>query len=157
MRTVGTQTQGTLLDHVQQVLVDSSCSTLVDLSPIKAQFWEHFLKCIKMPAGGVNAGGSMHCSFEFVAANNHVIQYLMEDLPLMAKARYNGSLPPPHWEPSPSISTYCALQASLIDSFFRLHRRPPLVAAASTAHRFWPVHHKGIQHRCASSRCPRRC
>ena len=25
------------------------------------QFWNHVLSCIKMPRGGVNRGGSMHC------------------------------------------------------------------------------------------------
>ena len=42
----------------------------------------------------------------------------------MPNKRFNLSIPAPHWEDSPSISTYCALETTLLDSFFRLHRRP---------------------------------
>eukprot|EP00966_Prymnesium_polylepis_P068476 1590945-Prymnesium_polylepis.1 len=48
-----------------------------------------------MPRGGVNGGGSMHCSFEFVAVSEAAVKYLMEDLPLHANQRFNLSLPPP--------------------------------------------------------------
>ena len=66
----------------------------------------------------------MHfCSFEFVAANESVVRAVMEDLPLMQNHRYNLSLSSPHWEASPSINTYYALDSHLIDSYFRLHRR----------------------------------
>ena len=47
----------------------------------------------------------------------------MEDLPVNQNQRYNLSLPPPHWEKSPTISTYAAMTCTLIDDFFRLHRR----------------------------------
>ena len=66
----------------------------------------------------------MHCSFEFVAVNTKVVQHLMEDLPVMQNKRFNMSLPPPHWEDSPSISTYYALDTQLLDAYFRMHRRP---------------------------------
>lgn len=52
------------------------------------------------------------------------VKHLMENLPLMANQRYNQSLSPPHWEHSPSISTYWAEDSRMLDSFFRLHRRP---------------------------------
>ena len=93
------------------------------MDPVRDQFWHHVQSCVKMPAGGVNGKGSMHCSFAFVAANEHVVKHLMEDLPVMQNHRYNLSLPPPHWEPSPSISTYHALDLQLLDSYFRMHRR----------------------------------
>ena len=73
-----------------------------------------------MPVGGVHGGGSIHCSFAFVAANEKAVQYLMEDLPIMQNNRYNVSLPAPHWEPSPSINTYSAFGLKLRDSFFRM-------------------------------------
>ena len=53
----------------------------------------------------------------------------MEDLPLKENAWFNLSVPAPHWEKSPSISTYHALDTLLIDSWMRLHRRPAAVAA----------------------------
>ena len=42
---------------------------------------------------------------------------------MMPNSRYNLSLPHPHWEASPSISTYYAADSPLMDSYFRLHRR----------------------------------
>jgi hypothetical protein len=97
---IGTQTPGTLMDHVQAVAERMSI-TCVYLDPIRDQFWHHVQSCVKMPAGGINGRGSMHCSFAFVAANENVVKHLMEDLPVMQNHRYNLSLPPPHWEPSP--------------------------------------------------------
>ena len=119
----GTQTPGSVMDHIQAVAGRMSI-TCIYLDPIRDQFWHHVQSCVKMPAGGVNGGGSMHCSFAFVAANEKVVQHLMEDLPVRQNHRYNLSLPPPHWEPSPSISTYHALDLKLLDAFFRMHRRP---------------------------------
>ena len=107
-RTIATQTTGSLMEHALE-FVESSLATLVLMNPIKNQFWAHMLSCMKMPRGGVAGGGSMHCSVEFVASNEEIVQYLMEDLPVQQHHRYNLSLPPPHWEPSPSISTYHAL------------------------------------------------
>ena len=118
-----TQTPGTLMDHVQ-ALAERLSITLVYLDPIRDQFWHRVQSCMKMPAGGVSGAGSMHCSFEFICANENIVQHLMEDLPVMQNQRYNLSLPPPHWEASPSISTYYALELPLLDSFFRMHRRP---------------------------------
>ena len=128
---IGTQTPGSLLDHVQAAAERMSI-TCVYLKPIRAQFWHHVVSCVKMPAGGVNGRGSMHCSFSFVAANEKVVQFLMEDLPVMQNHRYNLSLPPPHWEYSPSMSTYHALDTKLLDSYFRMHRR-----LAGKQHRGW--------------------
>ena len=92
----------------------ASCSlAIVQLAPLKNQFWDHMLACMKMPRGGVGGSGSMHCSFEFVAASEEVVRYLMEDLPMMPNSRYNLSLPHPHWEASPSISTYYAADTVL--------------------------------------------
>ena len=119
---VGTQTVGTWMDHLQ-ALAASSSVTVLEMKYIKDQFWDHVLSCMKMPRGGVNGGGSMHCAFEFVAANERVVQFLMEDLPLQPNSRYNLTLPPPHWEDSPSISTYHALDLHMLDNYFRLHRR----------------------------------
>ena len=96
---------------------------LVNKKQIQMQFWDHVLSCLKMPAGGVNGRGSMHCEFEFVAGSEEIVQFIMEDLPLQANHRYNCSLPPHHWESSPSISTYHAMDLHTIDSYFRLHRR----------------------------------
>jgi hypothetical protein len=107
-----------------QAAAECMSITCIYLDPIRAQFWHHVQACAKMPAGGVNGRGSMHCSFAFVAANEKVVQYLMEDLPVMQNRRYNLSAPPPHWEYSPSISTYYALDLTLLDAFFRMHRRP---------------------------------
>ena len=70
---VATQTAGTWLD-VLQGLAALSLLMIVELNPIREQFWEHILSCIKMPRGGVNGGGSMHCSFDFVAASEQVVQ-----------------------------------------------------------------------------------
>ena len=121
-RESSTQTAGTMLEHVQWYAGHSSMA-VVKLAPIRDQFWAHVLSCMKMPRGGVQGGGSMHSTFEFVAASETVVQYVMEDLSLMKNRRFNLTLPFPHWEPSPSISTYCALDQRTLDSFFRLHRR----------------------------------
>ena len=91
---VGTQTQGSMMDHVQAAAERMSI-TCVELDPIRNQFWHHVQSCVKMPAGGVNGRGSMHCSFAFVAANAKVVQHLMEDLPVMQNKRFNLTLPPP--------------------------------------------------------------
>ena len=124
---MSTQTIGTMVDHVL-AFAESSSVSVVDMIPIKAQFWDHVTSCMKMPRGGVNGGGSMHCGFEFVAANESVVQFLMEDLPVEQNHRYNNPEQPPltwkpPWEPSKTISTYHALDLHLLDSFFRLHRR----------------------------------
>ena len=123
---VATQTPGTLLDHVLEYAARSSLA-VINLKEISNQFWESILSCMKMPAGGVNGGGSMHYSTEFVAASETVVQHLMEDLPLRQNFRYNASRVTAQdaspWEASPTISTYYALESRLIDSFFRLHRR----------------------------------
>ena len=123
-KSVATQTIGTWMDHIQ-ARAESCGLALVELKPIKQQFWAHMLACMRMPRGGVNGGGSMHCEFEFVAANERVVQHLMEDLPVMKNKRYNLSIPAPHWEDSPSIRTYYALETHLLDSYMRLHRRAP--------------------------------
>ena len=112
--TIGTQTSGTALDHVLEY-AENSTLTVLEMAPVKDQFWAHILSCLKMPRGGIHGAGSMHCSFEFVAANEAVVKYLMEDLPLMANKRYNATLPPPHWEDSPSMNTYYAFTTGLID------------------------------------------
>ena len=65
---IATQTPGNLMDHLLE-FAERSSLTVVKKNPIRDQFWEHILSCIKMPRGGVAGGGSMHCSFEFVAAN----------------------------------------------------------------------------------------
>ena len=121
-RSIATQTVGTWMDHVQ-ACAERSSVTVLDMKPVKDQFWASVLACMKMPRGGMNGDGSMHCSFEFVASNTEVVQFLMEDLPLQPNQRYNASLPPPHWEPSPSMSTYYAMTQQLLDSYFRLRRR----------------------------------
>lgn len=121
--TTGTQTIGTWMDHVQAIAESVGCLTVLDMKPMKDQFWVHMISCMKMPRGGVNGGGSMHSSFEIVVPNNECIKYLMEDLPVEQNKRYNLSLPPPHWEASRTISTYHALSMPLIDSWMRLHRR----------------------------------
>ena len=51
----------------------------------------------------------------------------------MRDQRYNLSLPPPHWEASPSISTYFADTHTLLDAYMRLHRRE--AARGSRAYR----------------------
>ena len=48
---IGKQTPGTLLDHVQE-LAERMSITLVHMNPIRDQFWLHVLSCIKMPRGG---------------------------------------------------------------------------------------------------------
>eukprot|EP00966_Prymnesium_polylepis_P229454 5309471-Prymnesium_polylepis.1 len=121
-QTTGTQTIGSMMGHVT-AYAERSFLAVVNMKDIKDQFWAHVLSCIKMPRGGVNGGGSMHCEFEFVAPSEAVVKFLMEDLPLAANQRYNGQLDPP-WEPSPSINTYYAQTSTLIDSYFRLHHRP---------------------------------
>ena len=105
MVTISTQTPGTMLDYVHEFARRSSLS-LVSLQDNRNQFWDHVLSCIKMPRGGLDGGGSQHCSFEFVAASEGVVQFIMEDLEVVQNQRYNMSLPPPHWEQSPSISTH---------------------------------------------------
>ena len=120
---VGTQTIGTMLEHLT-VYAESSRLAVVRMDPVRDQFWASVLACMKLPRGGVDAGGSMHCSFEFIAASESIVKHLMEDLPLKQNQRYNGTLTPPAiWEDSPSISTYHALNLELLDQFFRLHRR----------------------------------
>ena len=122
-RTIGTQTIETMSEVVY---AESSSITVVELQPQKLQFWDHFLSCMKMPRGGLNGTGSQHCEFEFICANERIVQYLMEDLPLRRNMRYNLSLPhntPPNWESSPTINTYYAETLTLIDSYMRLHRR----------------------------------
>ena len=123
---VGTQTQGSWLEHIQ-ALAEFSSLAVVDMNLIRDQFWASILACMKMPRGGVNAGGSMHCSFEFVCASEAVVKHLMEDLPVMRNQRYNLSLPSVRWNPpgekSPTISTYYAEDLRPLDGFFRLHRR----------------------------------
>ena len=121
--TIATQTPGSWLDHIQ-ALAENFSLTVIEMKPLKDQFWAHFLACMKMPRGGVNGAGSMHCEFEFVAPNERSVPYLMEDLPLRHESRYNLSIASPHWETSKSISTYHALDCHLIDSYMRLHRRP---------------------------------
>ena len=118
---VGTQTSGSMTEFLSQFAERSFA--VVDLKPIKLQFWDHFLSCMRMPRGGLSGGGSQHCEFEFVCHSEEIVQYLVEDLPLMRDRRYNLSLPPPHWEASPSISTYYAETHTLLDSYMRLHRR----------------------------------
>ena len=132
-RTVSTQTMGSLIDHAME-FAERSLSTLVLMHPIKQQFcfWDHVMSCMKMPRGGVTGSGSMHCAFEFVAANEEVVKHLMEDLPVQEHSRFNLTVAAPHWEASPSISTYHALDSRLLDSYFHLHRR--LTAAGSRAY-----------------------
>ena len=120
--TVATQTPGTLLDQVQAHA--ESCSlAVVPMNPVREQFFQSILSCMKMPRGGVNAGGSMMCTFEFVAGTESIVKHLMEDLPLMPNKRYNPTCETPPWEDSPSINTYYALNTHLLDSYLRLHRR----------------------------------
>ena len=124
---VATQTTGSVMDHVH-ALAERSSLGIIHLNPIREQFWASILSCLKMPRGGVNAGGSMHCTFEFVAASEAVVKHVMEDLPLLRNRRYNASRMADDptadpWEDSPSINTYSAMDSSLIDSYFRLHRR----------------------------------
>ena len=125
---VSTQTRGTMLDLIQ-TFAESSFLTVVDMNPIRNQFWASILACMKTPRGGVNGGGSMRCSFEFDCASEAVVKYLMEDLPCAQNQRYNLSTPsaawdpPVYWEKSPSISTYHIELVRTLDSYFRLHRR----------------------------------
>ena len=68
-----------------------SCSlALVPMDPIRDQFWASILSCMKLPCGGMNGGGSMRCSFEFVAASESIVKHVMEDLPLMPNMRYRS-------------------------------------------------------------------
>jgi hypothetical protein len=83
------------MDHVQELAECFGSLTVLDMKPLKDQFWAHMMSCIKMPRGGLNGGGSMHSSFEMVVPNEICIQYLMEDLPLEQNKRYNLSLPLP--------------------------------------------------------------
>lgn len=125
---LSTQTQGTWIDHLQALAAYSSL-TVVEMNPIRDQFWDSILACLKMPRGGVNGGGSMRCSFEFVCANEAIVKHLMEDLPIAHNQRYNLTIPsaqwspPVYWEKSATISTYYAEDLRTMDSFFRLHRR----------------------------------
>ena len=110
-------------------LAANSSLTVLQMKPAREQFWDSILGCMKMPAGGVNGGGSFRCAFEFVCANEDVVRFLMEDLPCRHGKRYNGTIPsakwtpPCPWEDSPSISTYCAEDLRTLDSYARLHRR----------------------------------
>ena len=54
--------------------------TVVEMEPIGNQFWAHVLACIKMPAGGINGRGSMHCSFSMDVPNESIVKFLMEDI-----------------------------------------------------------------------------
>ena len=110
-----------------QAFAVRSSLTIVRMDPIRDQYWASVLACMRMPRGGMNGGGLMHCEFEFVCANEVIVQHIMEDLPLMVNKRCNLSLVAQglsQWEDSPSISTYYADHHHLLDSFFRLHRRP---------------------------------
>ena len=126
---VSTQTKGTWVDHLQAHAEFSSLA-VVEMNPIRNQFWESIRACMKMPRGGLNGGGSMRCSFEFVCATEAIVRHLMEDLPVARNQRYNLTIPsalwtaPMYWEKSPTISTYHAEDRRTLDSFFRLHRRP---------------------------------
>ena len=60
------QTCGTMSELLVQFAERSSIA-VVELKPIKLQFWDHFLACMKMPRGGLNGSGSQHCEFEFVS------------------------------------------------------------------------------------------
>ena len=120
---IDTLPQEQVLELIRK-LAERCSLTLVPMDPVKDQFWASILACLKTPRGGMNGGGSMHCSFEFIAASEAIVKHVMEDLPLMPNKRYNLSTPKPHWEDSPTINTYTALDTRLIDSFFRLHRRP---------------------------------
>ena len=105
------------------MFAQASSLAVVEMPDIKDQFWASVISCMKMPRGGVHGGGSQHCTFEFVAGSRQIVSYLMEDLPLQDGCRYNLSIQAPHWEKSPSISIYHALNTHLLDSYFRLHRR----------------------------------
>ena len=107
---VATQTSGTPLDNLREY-AERSFLAVIDMREVRDQFWSHILSCIKMPRGGVNGGGSMHCETEFIAGSEEIVKFLMEDLPLHPNKRYNQSLPPPtgksrhrsaHTQPSPT-------------------------------------------------------
>ena len=56
--TRATQTRGTMMEHLSAYA--ASCSlAIVQLAPLKNQFWDHMLACMKMPRGGVGGGGSL--------------------------------------------------------------------------------------------------
>jgi hypothetical protein len=97
---------------------------VVEMKLQRDQYFNSILACMKMPRGGVQGGGLMHCEFEFIAPSEAIVRFLMEDLPLMRNQRYNLSIAAPHWEDSPSINTYHALDCQLLDAYLRLHRRP---------------------------------
>ena len=153
---VATQTSGTPLDNLREY-AERSFLAVIDMREVRDQFWSHILSCIKMPRGGVNGGGSMHCETEFIAGSEAIVKFLMEDLPLMPNKRYNQSPPPPHWEESPSISTYSALTNHMIDSYFRLHRRNAARGYRGyrvvTAGQHSPQRQTLTQLQCASSPC----
>jgi hypothetical protein len=91
-KSTSTQTTATMLDTVN-LLAERFGLTTISMDDVKNQFWAHILACLKMPRGGVNGGGSMHCAFEFVAPNETCVRYLMH-LPVNQNQRYNLSLPP---------------------------------------------------------------
>ena len=49
--TIPTQTPGSWLDHIQ-ALAENFSLTVIEMKPLKNQFWAHFLACMKMPRGG---------------------------------------------------------------------------------------------------------
>ena len=101
---ISTQTQGTWIDNLQ-ALGEFSSLAVVEMNPIRDQFWDSIRSCMKMPRGGVNGGGSMRCSFEFVCANEAIVKHIMEDLLCARNQRYNLTLPSAQWTPPLRLCT----------------------------------------------------
>ena len=100
-----------------------------------SRIWAHILACLKMPRGGVNGGGSMHCAFEFVAPNETCVRYLMRHggPPSQPKPTVQPLSPPPALGKIANDQHVCGNDVHTHRRFFRLHRRK--VARSSRSYR----------------------
>ena len=142
------------MDQLLLAHAERSSMALVNKKQIQMQFWDHVLSCLKMPAGGVNGRGSMHCEFEFVAGSEEIVQFIMEDLLLQANHRYNFSLPPPTGSRLPaSAHTMRSICTRSTVFFVFIDASLPKVVVA-TAAQFWQLPQTLTQSRFAFSPLP---
>ena len=88
--------------------------TVVEMEPIGNQFWAHVLACIKMPAGGINGRGSMHCSFSMDVPNESIVKFLMEDITFKPNERCAC----PHLPARPRLPARPCVDGNVVTRFY---------------------------------------
>ena len=94
----------------------------------ESTYWGHYLACLRLPRGGVNAGGSQECSFEYEAPAPSVLSQLVGGLPYRERQVWSGR---DGWISSATIDTYYAFDRHAVDHYLRLHARKCLGESAS--------------------------